>query len=139
MDAVEIAARHRQIARLLGAAGENEHVIIVHQPLDRDGHADFHVRAEDHALDLHLLDAPVDDRLVHLEVGNAVAEQAADPVGLLEHGRRMAHPRQLLRAGEAGRAGADDGDALAGAARRALRASSSLRDSRGRRSRTRSS
>ena len=58
---------------------------------------------------------------VHLEVGNAVAEQAADPVGLLEHGRRVAHPRELLRAGEAGGPGADDRDPLAGAARRHLR------------------
>ena len=110
MDAAELAAGHGEVARLLGAAGEDEDVIIVHQPLDRDGDADLHIGAEDDALHLHLGDAPVDQHPVHLEVGDAVAEQAADPVGLLEHGRRMAHAGELLRAGEAGRAGADDRD-----------------------------
>ena len=33
--------------------------------------------------------APVDQVLFHLEVGNAVAQQAADPVALLEHRHRM--------------------------------------------------
>ena len=73
--------------------------------------------AEGHAFGLHLLDAPVDVRLLHLEVGNAVAQQAADAVVLLEHGHLMARARQLLRGGQAGRAGADDGDLLAGLAR----------------------
>src|SRR5690606_208498 len=59
--------------------------------------------------------------LFHLEVGNAVAEQAADAVGLLEHGDGMAGARELLRAGEARRPRADDGDGLAGLARRDLR------------------
>jgi hypothetical protein len=52
--------------------------------------------------------------LLHLEVGNAVAQQAAGPGVLLEEMNLMAGARQLLRAGEAGRAGADDGDLLAG-------------------------
>ena len=72
--------------------------------------------AEDDAFLLHLPDAPVDQALLHLEVGNAVAQQPADAVGLLEHGRRVPGPRQLLRAGEARRARADDGDPLARAA-----------------------
>ena len=38
----------------------------------------------EHALLAHLLEAPVDDPLLELEVGNAVAEQAADAVALLE-------------------------------------------------------
>jgi hypothetical protein len=44
-----------------------------------------HAGAEDHALGLHLLDAAVDVRLLHLEVGDAVAQQAADAAVLLEH------------------------------------------------------
>src|SRR5206468_6943305 len=45
----------------------------------------------------------------------------ADPIRLLEHGRGMAHPRQLLRAGEASGTRADNGDAFASAAREQLR------------------
>ena len=59
--------------------------------------------------------------LFHLEVGNAVAQQAADPVVLFKHGWVMAHPRQLLGAGQTRRARADHGDALAGAALGQLR------------------
>ncbi len=39
-------------------------------------------------LGLHLLHAPVDQMLLHLEVGNAVAQQPADAVGPLEDGHR---------------------------------------------------
>ena len=40
--------------------------------------------AEGHAFGAHLLDARVDDALLHLEVGDAVAQQAADAVVALE-------------------------------------------------------
>ena len=59
--------------------------------------------------------------LLHLEVGDAVAQQAADAVVALEHGDRVAGARELLRGGEAGGAGADDGDRLAGQAPGRLR------------------
>jgi hypothetical protein len=70
--------------------------------------ADQHAGAEAHALRLHLLDAAVDQALFHLEVGNAVAQQAADAVALLEHRHLVAGARQLLGGGQAGGAGADD-------------------------------
>ena len=63
----------------------------------------------------HLLDAPVDEVLLHLEIRDAVAQQAADAVALLEHRDGVAGARQLLRGGQTRRAGADHGDALAGA------------------------
>ena len=118
VDTALLAPRNRQVARLFGAAGHHHHVIIVHDPLERHGHADFHAGAEDHALGLHLLDPAVDQPFLQLEVGDAIAQQPADPVGLFEHRRGMAHPRQLLGAGHAGRPRSDHGDALAGAARR---------------------
>src|SRR3989337_2738533 len=96
-------------------------MIIIEQPVDRHGDPNLHAGTENNALDLHLLDAPVDDASVEFEVGNPVAEQASDPVGLLEDRRRVAHARQLLSAGEPRGPRSDDGDALAGAARRALR------------------
>ena len=76
---------------------------------------------EGHAFRLHLRDAAVDEVLLHLEVGNAVAQQAAGLGVLLEQMHVMAGARELLRAGHAGRAGADDGDLLAGLRRRRLR------------------
>ena len=70
--------------------------------------ADQHAGAKHHALGLELLDTAVDQRLLHLEVGDAVAQQAADAVVLLEHGDVVAGARELCAA--AGRAGADHGD-----------------------------
>ena len=60
-------------------------------------------------------------RLLELEIRNAVAQQPADAVVLLEHRDRMPGARELLRAGEAGAARADHRDLLAGLVRRRLR------------------
>ncbi len=51
--------------------------------------------------------------LLHLELGDAVAQQPADAVGALEHHDVVTGARELLRGREARRSGADDGDALA--------------------------
>ena len=59
-------------------------------------------------------DAALDDVLLHLEVGDAVAEQAAGVGVLLVKVHVVAGARELLGAGDAGRARADHGDALAG-------------------------
>ena len=53
------------------------------QLFHRHGLADMHVAVEDHAFGLHLLYAAVDDVLLHLEVGDAVAQQPAGPGALL--------------------------------------------------------
>ena len=58
---------------------------------------------EGNALGLHLRDAAVDDALLHLEVGNAVTQQAAGLGEFLVDMHVMAGARELLRAGEAGR------------------------------------
>jgi hypothetical protein len=120
VDAVELAAEDRQVAGGLGAAGHHQHVVVVQQPLDGNRHADLEVGAEDHAFSLHLRDAPVDQVLFHFEVGDAVAEQAANPVGLLEYGGLVAGAGQLLRAGETRRTRSHHRHPLAGAARRDL-------------------
>jgi len=49
----------------------------------------------------------------HLEVGDAIAQQAAHAVVFLEHSDRMAHSRQLLRRCQSRRTGTDDGHFLA--------------------------
>ena len=76
----------------------------------------------------------VDVPLLHLEVGDAVAEQPADPVVALVDGDRVPGPGQLLGGGQAGRAGADHGDPLAGRRRRRLRAARTRGRTRGWRS-----
>jgi hypothetical protein len=76
--------------------------------------------AEADALGAHLLQTAVDEVLLHLEIGNAVAQQAADAVGLLEDRDLVAGARQLLRRGQSRGTGADDGDALAGLGGRRL-------------------
>ncbi|OIQ88657.1 hypothetical protein GALL_294800 [mine drainage metagenome] len=137
VDAVEFAPRNRQVARMFGAAGQQHRIELGQQLLgaaallrpvgDRGagavlGHlAHQHAGGEAHAFGLHLRDAAVDVVLLHLEVGNAVAQQAADAVVLLEHGHVMPGARQLLRGRQAGRAGTHHGDALAGLVGRRLR------------------
>ena len=49
------------------------------------------------ALGFHLLQPTVDDPLFHFEIGNTVAQQAADAIGLLKERDAMARARQLLR------------------------------------------
>src|SRR5437868_2278298 len=68
-----------------------------------------------------LIGAAVDVALFHLELGDAVAEESADTVRALVDGDGVSGPRQLLGGGQAGGAGADDGDGLAGEALGGLR------------------
>ena len=81
----------------------------------------FDAGAEAGALGLHLVEARLEVLLLHLEVGDAVAQQAADAVVALVDGDGVAGARELLGGGEAGGAGADDGDGLAGEALRRVR------------------
>ena len=83
--------------------------------------------AEPRALVLHLAQPAVEVALLHLEVGDAVAQQAADAVVALEDRDGVAGAGQLLRGGQAGGAGADDGDGLAGEPHAAARARPSPR------------
>ena len=94
---------------------------------DGDVDADVDAGAELGALGAHLLEPPVEDPLLHLELGDAVAQQPADAVGPLEHDDVVPGAGQLLGGGEAGRAGADDRDALAGALQRRLRLDEAVR------------
>ena len=103
-------------------------------------HVDPHVGSghEADALGPHLLETPVEDALLHLELGDAVAQQAADPVGALEHRDVVAGAAELLGGRQAGGPGSDDRDALPGPDGRGLGRRSSPRRTRGRRSGARS-
>ena len=65
---------------------------------------DVDAGAELGALGPHLVEAPVEVALLHLELGDAVAQQPADAVGPLEDDDVVAGPGQLLGGGQARRA-----------------------------------
>ena len=52
--------------------------------------------------------------LLHLELGNPVAQQPTDAIGALEHDGVVAGARQLLSGRKPGRTGTDHDDAFAG-------------------------
>ena len=81
----------------------------------------FDAGAEAGALGLHLREARLEVLLLHLEVGDAVAQQAADAVVALVDRDGVPGAGELLGGGEAGGTGADDGDGLAGEALRRVR------------------
>src|SRR5947199_308159 len=110
VDAGELASGDREIARPAGPTGQDERIEVAAERLDRHVHADVRARLETHAALLHELEPAVDEALLHLELGNAVAQEAADPVVTLEDGHEMAGAVELLGGGESGRARADDRD-----------------------------
>ena len=122
MNALEVAAFDGQIARLGRAGAEDDGVEFAEQIVRRIILADFGVGAERDAFRGHLIDAALHQGLVQLHIRDAVHEQAADAVGSLKDGHRMAGAIELGGGAQAGRAGTDDGDLLAGAEMRRLRA-----------------
>ena len=122
VDAGQLAAGHRQVAPGGCAARQHERVVRREQHLDVDEIADGCVRAELGALRFHLLDAAIEVALLHLELGNAVAQQATDAVRTLEHDDLVPGPGELLSRCQTRGPGADDDHALAGHHRRRLRA-----------------
>ena len=117
MDALQLAPGDRKIARLLRAHRQDHGLILALEIVQR---SNVRVGDELDAFGRHLLHAPVDPLLLHFEVGDAVAQQAADTVAFFEHRDPMARARQLLRGRQARRTGTDHRHALAGADRRRL-------------------
>ena len=112
VDAAELAARARAgrataVAPPASTSASNSLAQLVDVEVD----ADLDAGAELGALGLHLLEAPVEVALLHLELGDAVAEQPADAVGPLEHDDAVAGAGELLGGGQAGGPGADHRDA----------------------------
>ena len=120
MNAIELTARHFEVARRLGAAGHRHGIEFIDQGAHCEIDPDLDLGAEGHTLGFHLLDTAVDQPFLHLELGDSIAQEAADAVTLFEQGDRMSDAGQLLRASEPGRPGADDCDRAAGPALRGL-------------------
>jgi hypothetical protein len=110
MNAVEVASRDRKIARRFRTTRHHDRVVLREEVLGGNIVADFDVRAEQDAFDQHLRHPAVDRRLLHLEIGNAIAEQPADAIRFFVDHDAVARTGQLLCAGESCRTGADHSD-----------------------------
>ena len=115
IDALELAAGNVEVAWGFRAAGQQQGVKFLAQILRGNAAAHVSARLEADSLGHHLFQAPVEHALFQLEVGNAVAQQAADAVVFFKYGDVVPGAIQLLRGGQARRAGAHHGNALAGA------------------------
>src|SRR6266542_6798468 len=114
VDPLELASGDRQITRGAGPATEQEGVELPPEIFHGDVDPDVAVDLELDALGLHLSDAPVEDALLHLELGDPVAQEPADPIIPLEDGHRVAGAPELLGGGEPRRPRADHRRLLAG-------------------------
>ena len=112
--AVELAAGDREVARDARAGRDHDRVVALAQLVGADVDPDVHAVLEAHALGRELVQAPLDDPLLDLEVRHAEAHEPAARLVALVDGDGVAGAAQLLRGGEAGRAGADDRDGAAG-------------------------
>src|SRR5262249_40048369 len=118
--AAQAPALDRQLARLGGAAAEDDGVELGAQLLRRVRLAD---PGPGHAVDAllrHQLHATLHDRLLQLQGRDAVHEQPADAVVALEHGDGVPGTVELRGARQARRTRTHHGNVLARAARRWL-------------------
>ena len=112
MDPLQLAARDGQVAGLRGPARQNHGAEFLPQLFDGNVGPNVAVGPENDAALFHEAEPPVQDPLLQLEFGDAVAQQPANPVGPLKDRHRMACPVQLLRRRQARGAGADHGHLL---------------------------
>ena len=98
MDSLQFAPRHRQVARLFRPAREHHRVVLLDELVAGQIDADMGAVMKLDAFGRHLLDAALDVDLLHLEVGDAVAQQAAGLGPALIDMHVVAGARELLRA-----------------------------------------
>ena len=111
-----------EVARLLGAAGEQHRVIVALELRDAEMSRPTWTLQWKVTPSASICSTRRSTMiLLHLEVGDAVAEQAAGMGVLLVDMHVVAGAGELLGRGKSGRTGADDGDALAGLRLRRLR------------------
>ena len=108
-DPLGIPVRHIQVPGLGGTAAQHHRVILIQQLLGSHSAAHVGVGAEVDPLRCHQVHPALNHLFVQLHVGDAVHQQAADPVGPLIDSDCVAPVVQLVRHRQPGRAGADDG------------------------------
>src|SRR6185369_6655755 len=112
-DAVQLTSGDVQVSRDRGTDSQNDGVITLTQLPAGQVTTDVDTVAEPRALGLHLGEATVQDGLLHLELRDAVSQQAAGLVGSLENGDGVSCPGQLLGNGQPGGPGPDNRNGLA--------------------------
>ena len=112
-DPLGLPSGHWQVPGLAGPAGQNHPVVLLQQLLGGDGAAHVHVTPEFHPRLLHEGNAAVNDLLVQLHIGNAVAQQSAGAIVALEHRDKVASLVKQQRRRQPGRAAAHHGHPLA--------------------------
>jgi hypothetical protein len=80
VDALQLAARYRYIAVSFGSHCEQHRVVIAHEFVSRYGRSDVNVGPELDSFGAQLIESAVDHPFFEFKIGNAVAQQAADPV-----------------------------------------------------------
>ena len=101
VDAGQFDTGNAGIARLFRTAAIEHRIVFVAQRIDGLVDSDMHIVVEDDTLAFHLHDAFVDIVFFHLEIGNAVAQQAAGGAFALIDMHVMADACQLLGRGHA--------------------------------------
>ena len=114
MNAREFASRHPQIARHRRPAGQDDGVEVALQLTGVAVDADVAAGAERHAFLAHQRQPAFQPAFLELEFRNAVAQQAADAIGALEHRHEVPGAVQLVGCRQPRRSRADDRDAFAG-------------------------
>ena len=130
VNSLQLASRNFQVARMLGAARQHDGIELATQIFDRDVLADLGIGDKLHALGGHLFEAAIDDVLLQLELGDAIAKQSADAVRFFVDRDRMASAAQLLRRSQPCRTRTDDCHFLSRCEVSRARDESSLREIR---------
>jgi len=112
VDAGQADPRRLDLARLVDAGGDQHRGMALAQLGDGRIAPDLEFQVEGDAGLAQQIGAPGDHVLFQLEVGDAVDQQAADPVVAVVDMHPIALAAQLLRRRQAGRSGADDADRL---------------------------
>ena len=114
LDASKLATREHEVAVALCARREDDRIDAVAEFFKRKVATNVDAGGELDSFGLQLLEAAIDQLLLELEVGDAVAQESAKLVGALEDGHAVAFADELLGAGKASRARTNDGDPFAG-------------------------
>ena len=112
----QVSPRYRQLAGHQRASGNNDRVVASTQI--RPAYVDTNRDActESGALRLHLFEPQLQMLFLHFEVGDAIAQQAADAIIPLENSDHVTCPGELLRRCKPCRTRTNDGDRLSGQA-----------------------
>ncbi len=121
VNAMELRAANTCRTRGFRAAAIEHGIMLGHQLFCAHVDADIDAVMEGDAFALDLLDAAIDEVLLHLEVGNAIAQQATGLGFALIDMHLVTGTAKLLGSGKTGRAGTDDRNLLAGVDRGRLR------------------